>query len=232
MGTGLSQEPENPYGWMWGYARVSTDDQDLSLQRDALMRFGVPADRIITEHASGKTMKRKALRRLLDKYLREGDTLVIWKLDRLGRTLPGVLDAIETIQKQGINVVSLTERIDTTSAMGRAFMQMALVFAELERNLISERTKAGMAARKAAGVKFGRAHLIKDNPKRMAAARQWRAEGILEAMTDRELLDALNTAVRQPRIQSIETVRRWRRAGYEGIEVEPDVPMAETEVEE
>lgn len=228
----MSEEPENPYGWLWGYARVSTDDQDLTLQREALMRFGVPEQRIVAEHASGKTMKRKALRRLLDKYLREGDTLVIWKLDRLGRTLPGVLDAIETIQKQGINVVSLTEKIDTTSAMGRAFLQMALVFAELERNLISERTKAGMAARKAAGVKFGRAHLIKDNPKRIEAARQWRAEGILEAMTDRELLDALNDVPKQPKIQSIETVRRWRRAGYEGVDIEPDFPMSETKSDE
>lgn len=233
------KEPESPYGWLFGYARVSTDDQDLSLQRKALIAFGVPADRIIEEHASGKTMKRKRLRSLLDRSLREGDTLVVWKLDRLGRTLTGVIDAVEEMQKQGINVVSLTEKIDTTTAMGRAFFQISLVFAELERNLISERTKAGMRARIEEGAKFGRAHKIKDNPKRMEAARELADDGLLTVITDRELMNALNEADPKDKINSIETVRRWRRGDkkkgikpFDGLEAVRDTPMSETEPDE
>jgi len=133
-----------------GYARVSTDDQDLTLQRKALVGYGVQPEHIFEEHASGGRMDRPALRRAL-RSMRGGDTIVVWKLDRLGRTLTGVIEAVEEMTQEGVNLVSLTEKIDTTSAMGRAFFQIALVFAELERALISERTKAALAQKRANG---------------------------------------------------------------------------------
>lgn len=104
---------------------------------------------------------------------------------------------------------------------------------EAFKQRVSEKVTEVVAARKAAGVKFGRAHKIKDNPTAIELARQWQSEGVLEPMTDRELLDGLNANLpKKERINSIETIRRWRRAGYPGIEQERDVPMSETEPEE
>lgn len=198
-----------------GYARVSTDDQDMALQRAALERYGV--DGILEERGSGKSVRRKVLQGLVS-HSRRGDVVVVWKLDRLGRTLTGVLEVVERMEKSGVKLVSLTENIDTTTAMGRAFMQMALVFAELERNMIAERTKAGIAALKAAGKRFGRKHMIIDNPKRMAVLRRLEREDRLRRpdgelrMAAGELRLLLNKADKAADpIQSDETIRRWKR---------------------
>lgn len=218
-----------------GYARVSTDDQDMSLQREALAKYGV--DRIIEEHASGKTVKRRQLANLF-RAMRPGDAIVVWKLDRLGRTLTGVLEVVERIKSEGVELISLTEQIDTNSAMGRAFIQIALVFAELERNLISERTKAGIAAKRAAGQRFGRLHMIRDYPKRLAKLREMDEAGKLRdpeggpLVKAIEVVKVLNEAdPKAPRIKSPETVRRWWREGYRGLDgdVVIDVPLSEIE---
>lgn len=151
-----------------GYARVSTDDQDLTLQRHALQKYGVC--QVVEEHGSGGKMDRPGWNQVL-KSIRPGDTVVIWRLDRLGRTLTGVIETVDGMQRQGVNLISPHEKVDTESAMGKAFFRIALVFAELERDLISERTVAGIKVRQAMGVKFGRRHSIRDNPARLTAFR-------------------------------------------------------------
>lgn len=200
-----------------GYARVSTDDQDLTLQRKALIGYGVQPEHIFEEHASGGTMNRLALSRAL-RSMRAGDKIVVWKLDRLGRTLTGVIETVKQMTEEGVELVSLTEKIDTASAMGRAFFQIALVFAELERALISERTKAGIEVAKARGAQFGQPGKITDNPKRLAVARQIVEEG-LENITAAEAVRRLNAADKSARpIKSLETWRRWLRLGCPGAD--------------
>lgn len=223
-------------GRQFGYARVSTDDQDLALQLAALVRHGVPENYIFSEHASGKNMQRAALKRVV-KVMRRGDTLVVWKLDRLGRTLTGVLEMIEKLAKDGIDLISITESFNTQTPMGKAFLQIALVFAELERNMISERTKAGMAARKAADpdVKWGMKHFLADFPARMEHVQglynvgEFRLEDrpldkhpkavVIKDMTAAALMAEVNAVkVKGARqIKNAETVRRWLREGAPGL---------------
>lgn len=199
-----------------GYARVSTDDQDLSLQRAALEKYGV--DSIVDEYGSGGKMDRPGWKAVMN-AMRDGDTVVIWRLDRLGRTLTGVIETVEAMHKEGVNLVSLHEEINTGSAMGKAFFRIALVFAELERDLISERTKAGIKIRQAMGVRFGKLHSIKDNQKRLDAFRPYVDSGRALEMTPTRALEILNAADQEAkRIESVETFRRWRRAGFPGIE--------------
>lgn len=221
-----------PEPFLIGYARVSTDDQDLTLQVAALERAGVPRDQIVVEKASGKNMRRKELARLL-KSLRSGDRLIVWKLDRLGRTLTGVLEVLERIQAMGVEFVSITEAFDTSTPMGKAMLQVALVFAELERNMISERTKAGMAAARAAGKKFGRRHTIIESKRRTNLVRRLDQAGQLRdedgelLMSARELMDRLNKAdSKAEQIKNPETVRRWKRAGFPGLDGEiEEIPL-------
>jgi DNA invertase Pin-like site-specific DNA recombinase len=137
----------------YGYARVSTDDQNTALQRAALQRAGCTT--IFTDEGlSGATVKRPALTRCLT-ALCPGDTLIVWKLDRLGRNLRDLITLLDALRTQGIHFQSLTEHIDTETAAGRAMWQMIGVLAELERSLITERTRAGVQAAKQRGVKFG-----------------------------------------------------------------------------
>lgn len=225
MATG---KPKKPIRWarepkVWGYARVSTDDQDLRMQIDALERFGV--DSIFKEKASGGDMDRAALNWMLDEiYLRGGDTVVVWKLDRLGRSVKGLIETVELIQERGARLVSLNDHIDTETANGRLLFNVIAAVAQWEREMISERTKAGMAAAKAAGQTFGRKQLIKDNPKRIEAMRKLDKAGKLrdeegeQIMLDVEVLAALNEADPKEPIQNVMTVRRWRTKGYPGLD--------------
>lgn len=221
-------------GRLFGYARVSTDDQDLRLQMQALEKYGVPEMRIYSEHASGKTVNRKAMQRVI-RVMRSGDVLVVWKLDRLGRDMMGVYSMVEDLHKAGVELVSLTEKVDTQSPMGKAFFQIGLVFAELERNMISERTKAGIAAAKAAGSKFGRKPMIWGNDngsvKRLAYLQKMDNEGTLRELHGdqwvltpkaKDLMDELNKPSRMSKddklIVNPETVRRWQREGFQGLD--------------
>lgn len=136
-----------------GYARVSKTEQHLALQLDALKKRGVI--RIFTDKQTGTRFDRKEFLAALE-YLNKGDTLVVWKLDRLGRSLKQLIETIENLQERTINLISLTEHIDTTTATGKLFFQFIAMLAEFERNLISERTKAGLESARARGRVGGR----------------------------------------------------------------------------
>jgi len=135
-----------------GYARVSTADQNPQLQFDALAQAGV--DRIYHEKASAAAKKRRAFNRLM-KELRPGDVVTVWKLDRLGRTLRQVLDTIERINSAGAHLRILTQQLDTSTAMGKCMLAMVAAFAELERDLAIERTRAGLASAASQGRRGG-----------------------------------------------------------------------------
>lgn len=136
-----------------GYARVSTQDQDLSLQLDALKR--ADCEQIYEEKVSGKNVERPELANCI-KALREGDTLVVWRMDRLGRSLKDLVEIITNLEAKGIHFVSLTEKIETGTATGKLMFHVFASMAEFERNLISERTLAGLAAARARGRVGGR----------------------------------------------------------------------------
>lgn len=136
-----------------GYARVSTDDQNLDLQERALAAVGV--DQIYRDQASGALSSRAGLTEAL-KAVSAGDTLVVWRLDRLGRSLPHLIAVVAELGERGVAFQSLHDNIDTTSAQGRLVFHMMGALAEFERALISERTTAGIRAAQARGVRLGR----------------------------------------------------------------------------
>ncbi|MBJ2078386.1 recombinase family protein [Serratia ureilytica] len=138
---------------MIGYARVSTQDQNLDLQTEALTRAG--CEKIYEDKISGVRVERPGLTRALE-MLREGDTLVVWKLDRLGRSVKQLVDMVGELHKQGIQFKSLTDAIDTGTPVGRFFFHVMASLAEMERELIIERTRAGLDAAKQLGRKGGR----------------------------------------------------------------------------
>jgi DNA invertase Pin-like site-specific DNA recombinase len=136
-----------------GYARVSTQEQTLNLQRDALEKAG--CNKIFTDTASGAKAEREGLEEALN-YVRTGDTLVVWRLDRLGHSLPHLITTMTDLEKRGIGFKSLMENIDTTTSGGKLIFHIFGALAEFERNLISERTTAGLIAARARGRKGGR----------------------------------------------------------------------------
>jgi DNA invertase Pin-like site-specific DNA recombinase len=138
-----------------GYARVSSSSQDLELQKQALLQAG--CSKIFSESLSGRDNNRPQLMALLD-TLRPEDILVVYKIDRIARSLKGLIEVVELLNQKQVNLLSLDagDRVDTTSPMGKAFFQIAGVFAELERSMIHTRTKAGIEKAKRDGVRFGR----------------------------------------------------------------------------
>lgn len=161
-----------------GYARVSTDDQNLDLQRDALVRAG--CEKIYTDQQSGASTDRLGLTGVLE-MARSGDTLVVWRLDRLGRSLKHLIHLVEKLEHQGIGLRSLQKNIDTTTNGGRLVFHLFGALAEFERNLIRERTQAGLSAARARGRQGGRPKLL-DPKKRELALRlyQERQHSIVE----------------------------------------------------
>ena len=152
----------------YGYARVSTDDQNSAMQLTALKRAGCKTI-CKDEGISGTTTKRPALTRCLN-ALQDGDTLIVWKLDRLGRSLRDLITMLDDLKHRGVKFKSLTEAIDTETPTGRAMWQMIGVLAELERSLIVERTQAGMKEAWRRGVQFGRKKKL--TPAQIAKARK------------------------------------------------------------
>jgi DNA invertase Pin-like site-specific DNA recombinase len=136
-----------------GYARVSTQDQNTALQLDALKAAG--CEKLFVEKASGASRDRPELKAAVD-YVRSGDTLVVWKLDRLARSLRQLIDTVAMLEERGIGLRSLTEAIDTTTAGGRLVFHIFGSLAEFERGVIRERTKAGLSAARARGKVGGR----------------------------------------------------------------------------
>jgi len=161
----------------YGYARTSTGDQTTALQIAALK--GARCSHVFEDQGiSGATVRRPALERCL-KSLRAGDTLVVWKLDRLGRSLRDLILLLDDLAERGVRFQSLTESIDTQTPVGRAMWQMIGVLAELERSLIAERTRAGVKAAQRRGVKFGR-------KRKLSAAQIAHARELLEKGESRQ----------------------------------------------
>ena len=152
----VSKTPEQsqPQGYKVGYARVSTDDQDLALQLEAFRREGIEENRIWTDKSSGRKFDRSGLEQVFA-FLDPGDTLVVWRLDRLGRSIKELIDRLEMLQKRGVQFKSLTENIDMSTASGRFVIHVMAAMAEFESQLISERTKAGLAVKIAGGYRPG-----------------------------------------------------------------------------
>ncbi|WP_173918970.1 recombinase family protein [Halobacillus sp. Marseille-Q1614] len=140
---------------LFGYARVSTKDQNLHMQFDALKKYGVEEKNIYSEKITGTKKDRPAFTEMM-KYLRDGDTVVVYKLDRIGRSTKHLVDLINNFQDNGINFVSINENIDTTTAMGKLVFTIFSGLAQFERDIISERTKSGLNAARARGRKGGR----------------------------------------------------------------------------
>lgn len=136
-----------------GYARVSTQDQSLELQRQALTKAG--CQKIFEDHTSGIQLERAGLAKLRE-ILREGDVLVVWKLDRLGRSVKQLVDLTAELHQQGIEFKSLTDSIDTSTPLGRFFFHVMASLAEMERELIVERTRAGLEVARQLGRRGGR----------------------------------------------------------------------------
>ncbi len=154
-----------------GYARVSTADQTLDLQRDALK--GAGCVKTFTDTASGAKAERKGLQEAIE-YVREGDVLVVWRLDRLGRSLKDLIEIISRLDAQKIGFKSVTENIDTTTSGGKLIFHIFGALAEFERNLIRERTNAGLQAARSRGMKGGRPKSLTD--KKIEIARQLYAD--------------------------------------------------------
>ena len=150
-----------------GYARVSTQEQELSLQLDALKEAG--CDKVYQEKFSGSQKERPQLNELLD-FLREHDTIVVWRLDRLGRSLRDLLGLVAQIQKKGASLVSLNDAIDTTTPQGTLVFHIFAALAEFERQLIRDRTKAGLQSARARGRHGGRPRGLSQDAENTAAA--------------------------------------------------------------
>lgn len=148
-----------------GYARVSTREQNLELQKDALTKAG--CETIYTDQLSSVAAFRPGLDETL-KFLRSGDTLVVWRLDRLGRTLRHLIDLVTTLEKKRIGLKSLQESLDTTTSGGKLIFHLFGALAEFERNLIRERTHAGLEAARARGRKGGRPKVLDANKREVA----------------------------------------------------------------
>lgn len=136
-----------------GYARVSTKEQSLNLQEDALQKAG--CKKIYSEHISGVKSNRPQLQEMI-KHLRQGDIVVVWKLDRLGRSIRDLIKLVSTFQDNGVGFQSLQDAIDTTTPTGKLTFHLFAALAEFERDIISTRTKAGLEAARARGRKGGR----------------------------------------------------------------------------
>lgn len=175
-----------------GYARVSTDDQDLSLQLDALTKAG--CGKIFSDKASGAAAQRAGLADAVS-HLRTGDALVVWKLDRLGRTVKGLVDMVSELEASGVQFRSLTDGIDTSTGPGRFFFHVMAALAQMERELIVERTRAGLDAARKRGRLGGRRPKMTD--KKLQAARKLLRAG----MRPREVAENLGV--------SVPTLYRW-----------------------
>lgn len=170
-----------------GYARVSTTDQDLRLQLDALTAAG--CEKVFTDKASGVKTNRLGLAEALA-FVREGDSLVVWKLDRLGRSMKGLIDLAAELEQRKVDLRSITDGIDTSGAAGRFFFHVLAAMATMERELIQERTRAGLQAAKRAGARLGRPSVM--TPQKLKAASNLLAN---EAMDAKEVAASVGVSV-------------------------------------
>lgn len=158
-----------------GYARVSTDEQRLDLQTDALRAVGVYQDDIYSDQMSGGRADRPGLKQALA-ACQKGDTLVVWRLDRLGRSVRDLSNIVRDLSDRGVGFRSLTEAVDTSTTAGRLLMHVLAAVAEAERSMASDRIKAGMAARRARGIDVGRPPALSRD--QIALARELHGQGM------------------------------------------------------
>lgn len=173
MGWNREQRQDGEQTVLIGYARVSTQDQNLDLQTEALTKAG--CKRIFNDKISGSRAERPGLTKALE-MLREGDTLIVWKLDRLGRSVKNLVDLVGELHKQGIQFKSLTDAIDTGTPSGRFFFHVMASLAEMERELIVERTRAGLDVARQLGRKGGRKPKMTDS--KIESAKKLLASGV------------------------------------------------------
>lgn len=179
-------------GQLVGYCRVSTTDQDASLQVDALTKHGCTG--MFTDTASGTKVDRVELETCL-RHLRKGDTLVIWRLDRLGRSLKHLLEIVAELKKKGVALVSLTEALDTSTPSGRLMLNVFGSLAEFERELIRERTMAGLDAARARGRVGGRKPVLTKAKQKIAKTMHASREYTVKEIAD-ELSASMSTIYR------------------------------------
>ena len=179
-----------------GYVRVSTLDQNFDLQKDALLKYGIDERNIFYDKTSGAKDKREGLEKALE-FLKEGDTLVVWKLDRLGRSLAHLIQIISSLKQRNVSFVSITEGMDTTTASGELFFHIFGALAQFERSLIQERVKSGLEAAKKRGKVGGRPRAIDDE--KLIAIKKALDDGMSKAAACRTfnvkrstLIDSLN----------------------------------------
>lgn len=197
-----------------GYARVSTDDQNMDLQRDALASIG--CERLFEDKSSGAKADRPGLKQAIDQ-LRDGDTLVVWRLDRLGRSLKDLIIRAEELNERGVGLKSIQESIDTNSSGGQLIFHMFGALAQFERSLIRERTQAGLQAARARGRKGGR-------PKSLARKQREHAANLYKAKqhTVKEICALVGIpALSRKALKRISTaIRKWKFQGWSGHTVE------------
>lgn len=161
-----------------GYMRVSTEEQTTSLQKDALLKYGIDERNIFADIVSGASKNRDGLNAALE-FLKSGDTLVVWKLDRLGRSLAHLISIITSLKEKNIAFVSLTEGMDTTTASGELFFHIFGALAQFERSLIQQRVKAGLESARLRGKSGGRPKAIDDE--KLKAIKEALASGMSKA---------------------------------------------------
>lgn len=191
-----------------GYARVSTLDQNLELQLSALEQAG--CEKLYQDQISGTKTNRPGLNMALE-VLRKNDTLVVWKLDRLGRTVKGLIELVNALHEKEIHFKSITDNVDTTTPSGRFFFHMMASLAQMERELIAERTKAGLAAAKAKGRVGGRKRKMTQS--KIESAKQLLSSGSLP----RDVAENLGV--------SIPTLYRWLPASTIDLVVKTEIPL-------
>lgn len=175
-----------------GYARVSSQEQNLDLQIDALKKAG--SERIFTDKVSGISKEKPGLKEALS-FLRDGDSLAVWKLDRLGRNLKGLIQLIEDLEKQGVNFQSITDGINTSTPAGKFFFHVMGSLSQMERELLIERTKAGLEAARKRGRTGGRKRKMTDS--KLETAKKL----LKEEVSPKEVAEILGV--------SIPTLYRW-----------------------
>jgi len=174
-----------------GYARVSTTDQNLTLQKDALQK--VECERIYEDEMTGTKENRPGLNTALE-VLREGDTLIVWKLDRLGRSVKSLIKFVSDLNAKNIHFKSLTESIDTSTPSGRFFFHVMASLAQMERELIVERTKAGLDAARKLGRVGGRKRVMTES--KLASAKKLLNSGVPAKEVAKDLGVSLATLYR------------------------------------
>lgn len=231
-------------GRLTGYMRVSTDMQEMAMQKSALIRYGVPEDRIFSDVMTGAKMDRAGLKRAI-KVCWPGDTLVVWKLDRLGRNTIGALQQIDELTNAGIHIASVTENIDPKTPMGKLMITILAGVAQWERDLIAERTKAGIAAYKERGGRMGQPHPVLDRPWRLAKFDELVALGAVRTdktakggLADAQIVALLNDtdrgekAAKGLKAMSEQSYRNWKSKGFPGYQIPNDDDVIEANSED